>query len=122
MLAPETLVRHELAGLPVRVVDAAHEGYVGIEGTVVDETANTLLVETDGDSGVMQVGKAGATFEFALPDDGDEADADSTEEASAGQADEACEARSASYVVVDGERLVARPARRTELTGDSKWR
>jgi len=121
MLAPETLVRHELAGLPVRVVDAAHEGYVGIEGTVVDETANTLLVET-GDSGVMQVGKAGATFEFALPDDGDEADADSTEEASASGADEACEARSASYVVVEGERLVARPARRTELTGDSKWR
>ncbi|MEF8841435.1 MAG: ribonuclease P protein component 1 [Haloarculaceae archaeon] len=99
MLAPETLARHELAGLPVRVVDAAHEGYVGIEGRVVDETANTLLVE--GDSGVMQVQKAGATFEFALPDD--------------------CE-DDTSYVVVEGERLVARPARRTELTGDSKWR
>ena len=99
MLAPETLVRHELAGLSVRVVDAAHEGYVGIEGRVVDETANTLLVEDD--SGVMRVQKAGTTFEFAL--DGDR------------------EAET-SYVVVEGERLVARPARRTELTGDSKWR
>ncbi|MFC6940203.1 ribonuclease P protein component 1 [Salinirubellus sp. GCM10025818] len=99
MLAPETLVRHELAGLSVRVVDAAHEGYVGVEGRVVDETANTLLVEDD--SGVMQVQKAGATFEFALDD---------------------CETGDVSYAVVEGERLVARPARRTELTGDSKWR
>jgi ribonuclease P protein subunit POP4 len=99
MLAPETLVRHELAGLSVRVVDAAHEGYVGVEGRVVDETANTLLIE--GGSGVVQVQKAGATFEFALGDD---------------------EAGDVSYVVVEGERLVARPARRTELTGDSKWR
>ena len=71
MLAPETLVRHELAGLRVRVVDAAHEGYVGIEGTVVDETTNTLLIGTDGDSGVMQVQKAGTSFEFALPGDDD---------------------------------------------------
>ena len=100
MLTPETLVRHELAGLSVRVVDATHEGYVGIEGRVVDETANTLLVGRD--SGVRQVPKAAATFEFALPDDDGEGDT--------------------SYVIVEGERLVARPARRTELTGDSKWR
>ncbi len=102
MLAPETLVRHELAGLSVRVVDATHEGYVGVEGRVVDETANTLLVE--GDSGVVQVQKAGTTFEFALEDH------------------ETDGAETVSYVVVEGERLVARPARRTELTGDSKWR
>ncbi len=106
MLAPETLVRHELAGLSVRVVDATHEGYVGIEGTVVDETANTLLVGRD--SGVVQVPKAAATFEFAVPDDH--------------EAEEAGETGDVSYVVVEGERLVARPARRTELTGDSKWR
>jgi ribonuclease P protein subunit POP4 len=106
MLTPETLVRHELAGLSVRVVDATHEGYVGIEGRVVDETANTLLVGTEDGSGVRQVPKAAATFEFAVPDD---------PEADAGEAN-------VSYVVVEGERLVARPARRTELTGDSKWR
>ena len=99
MLAPETLVRHELAGLSVRVVDATHEGYVGIEGTVVDETTNTLLIEND--SGVRQVPKAAATFEFAIPADDEE---------------------DTSYVVVEGTRLVSRPARRTELTGDSKWR
>jgi ribonuclease P protein subunit POP4 len=108
MLSPETLVRHELAGLSVRVVDAAHGGYVGVEGRVVDETANTLLIGRD--SGVVQVPKAAATFEFAVPDGDDRG----TEEADGAEA--------VSYVVVEGERLVARPARRTELTGDSKWR
>jgi len=53
------------------------------------------------------VPKAVATFEFRL--------------------DDCVERRSttddsdAEYVTVDGERLVARPARRTERTGDSPW-
>ena len=91
---PETLPRHELAGLQVRVVEATDPTLVGIEGTVRDETTHTLLVAT-GASGVKQVPKAVATFEFHL--DG-------------------------GYVTVEGSRLVARPARRTELTGDSTWR
>lgn len=97
---PETLPRHELVGLPVRVVDATNPDVVGIEGTVVSETTNTLVIGTDGAgvaaSGTRQVPKATATFEFELPD---------------GQ-----------FVTVEGERLVSRPARRTELTGDSIWR
>jgi ribonuclease P protein subunit POP4 len=36
------------------------------------------------------------------------------------QASEDCEG--ATYVTVDGARLLSRPARRTETTGDSKWR
>lgn len=97
---PATLPRHELVGLPVRVVDATNPDLVGIEGTVVSETTNTLVVGTEEEgvaaSGTRQVPKAAATFEFELP--------------------------SGRYVTVEGERLVARPARRTELTGDSIWR
>jgi len=93
-LTPATLTRHELAGLPVSVVAAANPDLLGIEGTVVAETARTLSVE--GSERVWQVPKADATFEFTLPDD--------------------------QRVVVEGARLVARPARRTERTGDSKWR
>ena len=92
MLTAETLPRHELAGLRVRVVEARHEGYVGVTGDVVDETRNTLLIGASR----MQVPKADCTFEFEL-DDG-------------------------TYVTVEGARLVADPARRTEVTGDSKWR
>jgi ribonuclease P protein subunit POP4 len=89
-----TLPRHELAGLPVEVTESPNADLVGLGGVVVDETTNTLLVGT-GD-GTKQVPKAAATFRFTLED---------------GQ-----------RVVVDGARLVARPARRTETTATSKWR
>lgn len=89
----ETLPRHELAGLHVEVVDASSDDYVGIAGTIVDETRHTLVL---GEGMTKRVPKAHATFEFRLPD--------------------------GERVVVDGERLVADPARRTETTGDNTWR
>ncbi|WP_254535501.1 ribonuclease P protein component 1 [Halomarina litorea] len=101
MLTAETLTRHELAGLRVRVVESSDPTLVGVEGEVVDETTKTLSVAREGETGsrLVQVPKAVATFEFELPsEDGD-----------------------TEYVVVEGERLVARPARRTEHTGDSRW-
>ncbi|WP_181692353.1 ribonuclease P protein component 1 [Natronomonas sp. LN261] len=91
-MTPETLVRHELAGLDVTVADASNPDIVGIGGRVRDETMKTLLVAT-GD-GVKQVPKAGATFRFAL---------------------EECD------VVIEGETLLARPARRSETHRGSLW-
>jgi len=91
-MTPESLVRHELAGLDVAVEGSPNADLVGVAGRVVDETMRTLLVGTG--EGVTQVPKADATFRFEL---------------------------SAATVVVDGERLVARPARRTETNGDSLW-
>ncbi|CAI50526.1 ribonuclease P protein component 1 [Natronomonas pharaonis DSM 2160] len=95
---PETLVRHELVGLDVEVTDAPNPDLVGIAGRVHDETMRTLLVAT-GD-GVKQVPKAETTFRFEL--------------------DEAADNGSVA-VVVEGERLVARPALRTETKGGSLW-
>ena len=91
MITPETIARHELIGLSVRVLEDADER-VGIAGEVVDETTGTLVIETDGRT--KTVPKADATFAFDL--DGE-------------------------TVVVAGDRLVARPARRTETTGDTTW-
>lgn len=93
-LSPETLVRGELVGLDVRVVSASNPEFVDLEGTVVTETMRTLGIETEGRA--VHVPKASATFEWSLP--------------------------SGERVVTAGERLVANPARRTEQTGDSKWR
>ena len=90
-VAPDTLVRHELIGLHVEVVADADDR-AGIAGRVVDETTNTLVI--DGDR-ARTVPKRGATFAFELPD--------------------------GRRVAVDGDRLVARPARRTETAGDSIW-
>jgi ribonuclease P protein subunit POP4 len=98
-LTPKTLPRHELVGLDVEVVTASNPDAIGLAGTVVTETTKTLGVE--GADRVWHVPKDAATFQFDLPDDGDS---------------------ESQSVRIDGSRLVARPARRTEATGDSKWR
>ena len=73
-LTPETLIKHELNGLRVEVVDAANPDLIGIAGRVVVETMRTLHVEIvarEGDdpegSRVSQVPKRGTTFEFRIP-------------------------------------------------------
>ena len=98
-MTPESLVRHELAGLDIEVVESPNPDLVGTAGRVVDETTNTLLVATGEEEGVKRVPKAAATFRFRLDD----------------------ETRGVTRLVVDGDRLVARPARRTETKGDSLW-
>jgi ribonuclease P protein subunit POP4 len=67
MITPETLTRHELVGLPVRVADAANPDLVGTSGRVVDETARTLRV-SDG-SRTRAVPKANSTLEFRLAEE-----------------------------------------------------
>ena len=100
-MTPETLVRHELAGLEVTVTDASNPDLIGIEGGVRDETMKTLLVAT-GD-GVKQVPKAGTTFRFVL-DGAHRAPGEGTR-----------------AVLVDGDRLLARPAQRSETHRGSLW-
>ena len=85
-LTPETLPRHELNGLPVRVVESDDSSRVGLEGRVVIETTKTLSIEVcvppeaerwrggetaerDGESRVVMVPKSGSTFEFAITDE-----------------------------------------------------
>jgi len=87
----ETVTRNELIGLSARVLADADDRE-GIAGEVVRETTNTLGIEA-GD-GVRTVPKAEATFAFDLP---------------------------AGRVAVDGDRLVGRPARRTEADGGTTW-
>ena len=63
-LTPETLTRHELRGLPVRVVAAASDAHVGLAGVVVSESMRTLTVRTP--RGDKRVPKEGTTFRFVL--------------------------------------------------------
>jgi ribonuclease P protein subunit POP4 len=97
-LTPETLTRHELNGLSVRVSDADNDDAAGISGRVVRETERTLVIE--GADGIDRtIPKAGATFAFDVPEESSD-----------------------RTVSVEGDRLVANPARRTERTRPSKWR
>ena len=64
---PETIARHELIGLPIRVVDAPSADFVGIAGRVVSETMNTIVVSTA--SGDKRVPKDRSVFEIALSEE-----------------------------------------------------
>ncbi len=65
-ITPKNLVRHELIGLRVQVKDSVNPSYKGIRGKVVDETYNTLTIETK--KGEKKVIKKLCTFIFTLPD------------------------------------------------------
>lgn len=63
---PENLARHELIGLSVSVDGSTDSGLVGISGRIVDETRNTLLVETE--RGTKRIPKSNTSLTFTMPD------------------------------------------------------
>ena len=81
MITPQNVFRHEFIGLTVEVIDSNHEGYVGLQGRIIDETRNTITVETN-DTEKM-IPKDNVIFLFTLPD--------------------------GSQVSIDGKVIVARP-------------
>ena len=64
---PETVTRHELIGLPLRVADAASADFVGLSGRVVSETMQTIVVSSE--SGEKRVPKANSVFEIAVSEE-----------------------------------------------------
>ncbi|HUK27833.1 MAG TPA: ribonuclease P protein component 1 [Candidatus Acidoferrales bacterium] len=92
MITPYNLLRHELIGLNVRVLDALNPSVNGIHGSVLDETKNTLTIGGIGESAMIP--KAIATFRFQLP--------------------------TGIVVDVDGTRLTARPENRLK-TRTRRW-
>jgi ribonuclease P protein subunit POP4 len=94
----------------VRVADAANDDAIGITGRVASETERTLIIE-NADERERQVPKGNAVFEFALaPTAADDESEDEERRAER------------TYVTVEGTRLIANPARRTERKRRSKWR
>ena len=81
MIAPEDLVKHELIGLEVRVLKSSNPSSEGMEGRVIDESRNMLVIETP--KGEKSVAKDLCVFSFHLP--------------------------SGKWVRVEGSLLVARP-------------
>jgi ribonuclease P protein subunit POP4 len=59
------VLRHELIGLDVKVVDDSNRGNISLSGRVVDETRNTLLIRQEGN--VKRIAKQDALFHFRLP-------------------------------------------------------
>jgi ribonuclease P protein subunit POP4 len=67
MITPKNIFQHELIGLPVKIVNSTHDGFIGIEGKVVDETKNTIKIEQKDETEKI-VPKGVATFHFNLSD------------------------------------------------------
>jgi ribonuclease P protein subunit POP4 len=62
------VAKGELIGLPVTVVEATDSQYVGLQGTVIDETLHTLTLRL-GPPGSrrMQLPKVACIFQFEAP-------------------------------------------------------
>ncbi len=93
MITPENIVRHELIGLRVRISESPDSEMLGVDGRVVNETRNTITVETDGKE--KDIAKEHTTFSFKLP-------------------------QSEMWVKVRGSLLVARPEDRIKKKQE-KW-
>ncbi len=65
-ITPHNIVRHESIGLKVKIDKSTDPTQKGITGNVIDETYNTLKIETkDGEKTVI---KENCIFLFTLPD------------------------------------------------------
>ena len=65
-ISPKNLIHHELIGLEVEVVDSTNPYQIGIKGTVIDETRNTLKIDVDGGH-VRMVPKSHTDFILTIP-------------------------------------------------------
>ena len=65
-IKPRDLPRHELIGLKVKILKSKVKSQEGIEGRVIDETMNTLVIELPRGKRV-RVLKRDCTFLFTLP-------------------------------------------------------
>ncbi len=86
-ITPRNILRHELIGLFVEIVEAKNKTQLGMKGLVVNETKNTLWIETE--KGVKKVLKKDCKFMFTLP--------------------------SGKKVVVEGKLLAKRPEERIKM-------
>ena len=47
-LNPKDIIRYELIGLNTEIIDSKNKSDIGIKGKIIDETKNTLIIETNG--------------------------------------------------------------------------
>ncbi|MBP7119831.1 MAG: ribonuclease P protein component 1 [Methanolinea sp.] len=66
MISPRSVLRHELIGLDVTVVEASNPALSGLSGRIIDETRNTLVIL--GSNGRKRVQKHRTRFRISLPD------------------------------------------------------
>ena len=66
MITPTNLIHHELIGLDVVVSESLNPLSIGIQGKVIDETQQTLTIQTKKDK--KKILKLLSTFVFKIKD------------------------------------------------------
>ncbi|MDR2966778.1 MAG: ribonuclease P protein component 1 [Methanobacteriaceae archaeon] len=69
MISSKNIFYHELIGLCCEVIESSNKSFVGVNGKIIDETKNTVLIETFCENGVKEklIPKDFSVFHFKLP-------------------------------------------------------
>lgn len=65
MVKAEDILRHELIGLNIAILDSTNKEIVGMSGVVSDESRNTITIEKEGFTKTVPKGEC--VFSFKLP-------------------------------------------------------
>jgi len=87
------IIQHEFIGLQVKVAKPSNQNYIGISGTIINETRNTFQILQDDKRKTIVKGQA--VFHFTLPD--------------------------ATIVEIDGKILIGRPEERLKKRIRRLW-
>ena len=93
MKVTPAIVQQELIGLEAKVVRSSHPGFVGIEGKVLDETRNTILILHKNKKKIVI--KNTAVFNLTTPD--------------------------GTIVEIDGKTIIGRPENRVKKRVKRLW-
>ncbi len=66
LITPFNILKHELIGLSIRVIESTCKPYEGIEGEVIDETRSMIYIKSG--KYVKAVPKTSCKFVFTLKD------------------------------------------------------
>ena len=61
------MLRQELIGLHAKVIESTHEGYIGMEGIILMESRNMIVLKREGSTPV-RIPKRSIMLELATPD------------------------------------------------------
>ena len=67
MITKENLLFSTFIGLKAQIVNSSQRPLIGLEGTIVDETKNLIVLET-GDGREIKVQKVSSVFRFTVED------------------------------------------------------
>ena len=67
MITPQNIMRHELVGLEVKIIQSSNWDLEGIQGKVVNENKKTITIE-DSEGNEKIIPNRSAKFHFTLPE------------------------------------------------------